>query len=62
MKLDTDLVRQVLLKVEECPYDGRFHDVTIEGRTQEEITYHERRAAGEEVVLPQVDQQSGCPC
>jgi hypothetical protein len=40
MKLDTDLVRQILLAVEEFPFDGSFHDVEIEGRTENEITYH----------------------
>ncbi len=40
MKLDPDLVRQILLKVEEFPFDGSFHDVEIEGRTEDEITYH----------------------
>ena len=40
MKLDPDLVRQVLLKVEEFPFDGAFHDVEIEGRTENEISYH----------------------
>jgi hypothetical protein len=34
------LVRQILLKVEEFPFDGSFHDVEIEGRTENEITYH----------------------
>ena len=40
MKLDTDLVRQILLMVEEFPFDGSFHDVEIEGRTEDEISYH----------------------
>lgn len=40
MKLDPDLVRQILLKVEEFPFDGSFHDVEIEGRTDNEISYH----------------------
>src|ERR1035437_6029864 len=40
MKMDTDLVRQILLKVEEFPFDGSFHDVEIEGRTENEISYH----------------------
>jgi hypothetical protein len=40
MKLDPDLVRQILLKVEEFPFDGSFHDVDIEGRTDNEISYH----------------------
>jgi hypothetical protein len=40
VKLDTDLVRQILLTVEEFPFDGNFHDVEIEGRTENEISYH----------------------
>src|ERR1017187_824900 len=40
MKLDTDLARQILVKVEEFPFDGSFHDVEIEGRTENEISYH----------------------
>jgi hypothetical protein len=40
VKLDTDLVRQILLEVEELPFDGRFYDVVIEGHTEGEITYH----------------------
>ena len=40
MKLDTDLVRQILLAVEEFPFDGSFHDVEVEGRTENEISYH----------------------
>jgi hypothetical protein len=40
MKRDMDLVREVLLKVEELPFDGRFYDVKIEGRSDDEITYH----------------------
>jgi hypothetical protein len=40
MKLDVDLVRQILEKVEEFPLNGGFHDVVIEGRSEEEITFH----------------------
>jgi hypothetical protein len=40
MKRDMDLVREVLLKVEELPFDGGFHDVAVDGRTDEEIYYH----------------------
>ncbi len=40
MKRDMDLVREILLKVEELPFDGRFHEVKIEGRSDEEINYH----------------------
>lgn len=40
MKRNMDLVRQLLLKVEELPFGGGFHDVTVEGRTEDEISYH----------------------
>jgi hypothetical protein len=40
MKRDMELCRELLLKVEELPFDGRFHDVAVEGRSDEEITYH----------------------
>ena len=40
MKRDMDLVREILLNVEALPFDGGFHDITIDGHTNEEITYH----------------------
>ena len=40
MKRDMDLVREVLLKVEEMPFDGRFYDVNVEGCSDEVINYH----------------------
>lgn len=40
MKRDMDLIREVLLKVEELPFDGGFHEITVEGRTDDEVTYH----------------------
>ena len=40
MKRDMDLVRKILLKVEGLPFDGRFYDVSVEGRSDDEITYH----------------------
>jgi hypothetical protein len=40
MKLDTELVREILIKIEELPFDGGFHDIAVDGRTGGEITYH----------------------
>ncbi|SRR5258708_11911194 len=40
MKRDMDLVREILLKVEDLPFDGQFHDVLVDGRLDEEINYH----------------------
>ena len=39
MKVDVELVREVLLKVEKMPFDGAFHDI-VDGRSQNEIAYH----------------------
>jgi hypothetical protein len=35
-----ELVREVLIKVEELPFDGAFHDIAVDARTEDEITYH----------------------
>ena len=40
MKRDMDLVREILLKLEDLPYDGQLHNITVDGRTNEEISYH----------------------
>jgi hypothetical protein len=40
MKVDVELIREVLLKVEELPFDGAFHDIGVEGRSPTEIAYH----------------------
>lgn len=40
MKRDMDLVREILLKMEEFPFDGRFHDVIVDGHADSEINYH----------------------
>ena len=40
MKRDMDLVRAVLTEVERLPYDGGFHDISVRGYSEEEITYH----------------------
>jgi len=40
MKLDMELVRAVLLKVEEIPFDGASHDISVDGRSPDEIAYH----------------------
>jgi hypothetical protein len=39
MKRDMELVREVLLKVEEIPFDGAFHDIAVDGRSPNEIAY-----------------------
>ena len=40
MKRDMELVRDLLLKIEQLPFDGAFHDVDVEGRSPDEISYH----------------------
>ncbi len=40
MRLDHDLVRDMLQKIGEMPFDGAFHEIQIEGHTEEEISYH----------------------
>ena len=40
MKRDMDLVRELLLKIEELPFDNSFHDVAVDGRSPDEISYH----------------------
>jgi predicted transcriptional regulator len=40
MRLDHDLVRTLLKKIGDLPFDGGFHDVSVEGRSGEEISYH----------------------
>jgi hypothetical protein len=34
-----DLMRELLLKVEALPSDGRFHDISFEEDTEEEISH-----------------------
>ncbi len=40
MRLDHDLARSLLQKIGELPFDGRFHDVSVEGHSGEEISNH----------------------
>ena len=40
MRRDMDLVRQILLKMEAMPTSGGWHDIHIEGHSEEEIVYH----------------------
>ena len=42
MKRDMDLIRQILFKLEELPMTGGWHNIEIDGHTEEEITYHVR--------------------
>jgi hypothetical protein len=42
MKRDLDLVRQILLELEDAPTLSGWIDVKIDGRSREEIVYHVR--------------------
>jgi hypothetical protein len=40
MRLDPDLVRTVLLKTADLPFDGGFHEIEIEDCSEEALNYH----------------------
>ena len=40
MKRDMDLIRDILLRIEQAPYTLGFVELEIEGRSTEEISYH----------------------
>ena len=40
MKRDMDLIRTILIEVEKLPPEPGFHNVSVPGYTEEEITYH----------------------
>ena len=40
MKRDMELIRAILIKVEKLPYDAGFHDISVEGYSEEEINYY----------------------
>jgi DNA-binding transcriptional ArsR family regulator len=40
MKRDMDLARAILLKIEEQPFTGAWVEITIDGYSPDEITYH----------------------
>ncbi len=40
MKRDMDLVREILIEMEKWPANQRDGDITLVGRTSEEIAYH----------------------
>src|SRR5438105_3635600 len=39
MKRDMNLIREILLKTEDLPFGG-FHDIAVDGRSADEISYH----------------------
>lgn len=40
MRLDPDFARELLQRISELPFDGDCHDVHVEGRSEEQISYH----------------------
>jgi len=42
MKRDMDLVREILLKMEDLPMKSGWYNIHIDGRSEEEIIYHVR--------------------
>ena len=40
LRLDPDMVRTVLMKTAELPFDGSFHEIQIEGCSDEALNYH----------------------
>lgn len=40
MRFDHDVARTLLQKIGDLPFDGSFHDVSVEGHSEEEISYH----------------------
>jgi hypothetical protein len=40
MRLDADLVRTVLMKTAELPFDGCVHEIEIDGCSDEALNYH----------------------
>jgi hypothetical protein len=42
MKRDMNLIRGVLIETEKLPDDGAFHDISVEGFTEAEISNHVR--------------------
>ena len=40
MKREMELVRTILIELEKCPYQSGFHDIHVQGYTDDEISYH----------------------
>ncbi len=46
MKRDLDLIRQILIRIEECPDPQGPGEIQIEGYSSEQISYHIKLLAG----------------
>src|SRR5947208_274160 len=40
MKRDMDLIREILMEIENLPDDGKFYDIAVQGHTAAEISNH----------------------
>ena len=40
MRLDHDFARTLLQRIGDLPFDGTFHNVEVEGHSEEETSYH----------------------
>lgn len=40
MELDMDLVREILLELEQLPWTDSLHELELEGRSSKEVMYH----------------------
>lgn len=40
MKRDMDLVRQILMEIEQIPFDSGVHEIKVSGHSADEISYH----------------------
>jgi predicted transcriptional regulator len=40
MRLDPDIVRAVLMKTAELPFDSGFHEIEVEGCSEDALNYH----------------------
>jgi hypothetical protein len=58
MKLDMDLLREILIYVEEnaTRVHSDLHDIQIEGWTGEEVAYHVVLAAGDDLIKASIDK------
>jgi Hypothetical protein (DUF2513) len=40
MQRNMDLARAVLLELEKCPFKGGWHNISVEGQSEEDVSYH----------------------
>ena len=40
MQRNMDLARAILLRLEQCPYTGGWHEIDLDGYSSEDVAYH----------------------